>query len=51
MLTFSLKLFTLRKITFDNSVKIIAQGEQIREFKQTTIKYNSPPKKQNKKNH
>ena len=41
---------TLRKITFDNSVKYIVQNDQTqsgsRNIKQNTIKNNSLPKKQ-----
>ena len=39
---------TLRKITFDNSVRYIPNCEQTREIKQNTIKNNSPPEKQTK---
>ena len=41
---------TLRKITFDNSVRYIPKSEQIREIKQNTIKNKSTPRKQNGKN-
>ena len=39
---------TLRKVTFDNSGKYIAKGEQTREIQQNTMKNKSTPRKQNK---
>ena len=39
---------TLRKITFDNSVRYIPKAEQTRENKTKTIKAGSIPRKQNK---
>ena len=39
---------TLRKITFDNSVKFIAKTEQTRDIKPNTMKNISLPRKQNK---
>ena len=39
---------TLRRITFDNSVKYIAQSERTRDSEPNTIKNNSLPEKQNK---
>ena len=39
---------TWQKVTFDNSVKNIAKGEQTREIQQNTIKNKSTPRKQNK---
>ena len=41
---------TLRKITIDNSVRYIPKSEQMRENKTKTIKTDSLPRKQNKKN-
>ena len=40
---------TLRKITIDNSVRLIPKSEQTRENKTKTIKADSLPRKQNKK--
>ena len=40
---------TLRKISFDNSVRYIPKSEQMRENKTNRIKTDSLPRKQNKK--
>ena len=39
---------TLRKITFDHSVRYIPKSEQTSEIKQNTVKNKSSPRKQNK---